>query len=365
MSGLISVIIPVYNGEEHLSETIDAVLNSDYKEIELLLIDDGSTDSSSDICREYSWNDSRVRYIRQKNGGIVAARNRGLEEATGEYICFCDQDDITAKNMYSCMLKKIKEDSSELCMCGTAKFYGDSEEIYEAFEDQCYCGDQIRNKLLVSLLYANMMDEKDRIRIHASIWKCMISKAIIDKYRLRLRRFINYEDDWILLIELLSYCSVVSTVSITGYFWRTNLASESHAAKYVENMEKKQIELLNYMRPILTESIGVDAYKKFCCAKTCLDIIKIFENEGSQANRKSGREKSKYLKNVIGRRYTPQVEKQSRSFAKGCVRYKVIYFFVRRNSYMGAYYANKLLQSVIYLLHKMRIGNKIERLMKG
>ena len=96
----ITVIIPVYNGERYLRDTIEAVLRAVYNKLEVLLIDDGSTDSSSQICKEFAENDRRVVYIRQENGGIVAARNKGLELAKGEYICFCDQDDLTEPQMY-------------------------------------------------------------------------------------------------------------------------------------------------------------------------------------------------------------------------------------------------------------------------
>lgn len=365
MDEVLSIIVPVYNGERYLAETVDAILSSEYKQIEVLLIDDGSSDQSADICKRYEQLDQRVRYIYKKNGGIVTARNRGLEEASGVYVCFCDQDDITASNMYSCMIQRMQNENAELCMCGTARFYEDSNEIYEAFEDKCYQGEQVRTELLHSLLYANMMEEKGRIHIQTSIWKCIIRKDIIDRYGLRLRRFVNYEDDWILLVELLAYCNVVSTVSITGYLWRTNLLSESHAAKYVENIEEKQKLLLEYMKPILVNSIGSDGFKNFCAAKSCVDIIKILENENSLGSKKTDREKKVYFQRVIGDRYTLDVEEMSKCFAKGCIRYKIIYFFIRRGFYMSAYYANYFLQFLIYLLHRIRIGNKLERLLKG
>lgn len=365
MDEVLSVIVPVYNGERYLAETLEAILSSEYKQIEVLLIDDGSSDKSSDICKRYVNEDYRVRYIYQKNGGIVAARNHGLKEASGRYVCFCDQDDITAPSMYLCMIERMQEEQSDLCMCGTAKFYEDSNEIYEAFLDKCYCGEQVRNELLHSLLYANMMEEKERVRIHASIWKCIIRKDIIDQYNLRFRRFVNYEDDWILLVELLAYCNTVSTVSLTGYFWRTNLESESHAAKYIEAMEVKQKQLLDYIEPILVKCIGTDGFRSFYDAKNCLDIIKILENENSRGSKRSSKEKKLYFREVIGERYTLAVKKWSESFAKGCIRYKIIYFFVRRGFYMNAYYANCFMQLTIYILHKVRIGNKIERFVKG
>lgn len=90
---LVSVIMPVYNSEKYLSEAIDSVLRQTFQDFELILIDDGSTDHSGKICDEYGEKDNRVRVIHQKNGGICAARNTGLNVANGNYIAFCDNDD--------------------------------------------------------------------------------------------------------------------------------------------------------------------------------------------------------------------------------------------------------------------------------
>ena len=91
---MISVIIPVYNAEPYLAHCLDAVLGSAHPDFELLLINDGSTDRSLAICREYARRDSRVRLFSQENQGVSAARNRGLEECAGEWIVFVDADDV-------------------------------------------------------------------------------------------------------------------------------------------------------------------------------------------------------------------------------------------------------------------------------
>ena len=90
----LTAVIPLYNGENKIRETLDNILQIKDQPLELILIDDGSSDNSSMICREYEARDKRIRYIRQENQGIAASRNRGLELARGEYVCFWDQDDI-------------------------------------------------------------------------------------------------------------------------------------------------------------------------------------------------------------------------------------------------------------------------------
>lgn len=91
---LISVIVPVYNVEQYLRQCLDSILNQTYQEIEVLLINDGSTDTSDEICREYAERDNRIRYFVKENGGLSDARNYALDRATGEYVTFVDSDDF-------------------------------------------------------------------------------------------------------------------------------------------------------------------------------------------------------------------------------------------------------------------------------
>lgn len=90
---MVSIIVPVYNVEEYLSECVDSVLNQTYSDIEVILVDDGSTDQSGNICDEYAEMDSRIKVIHKKNEGVSAARNTGIETASGERIIFVDSDD--------------------------------------------------------------------------------------------------------------------------------------------------------------------------------------------------------------------------------------------------------------------------------
>lgn len=90
---LISVIVPVYNVENYLCKCVDSIINQTYNNLEIILVDDGSTDGSASICDEYVLKDSRVKVIHKENGGVSSARNIGIAEASGEYICFVDSDD--------------------------------------------------------------------------------------------------------------------------------------------------------------------------------------------------------------------------------------------------------------------------------
>ena len=114
----ISVIIPIYNTAEFLPRCLDSVLNNTYRELEVICINDGSPDNSLDILKGYAANDSRIRIINQKNAGVSVARNRGLDEATGEYIAFVDSDDWIHRQYFEILLRCMHESGADIQVCG-------------------------------------------------------------------------------------------------------------------------------------------------------------------------------------------------------------------------------------------------------
>lgn len=113
----LSVIIPVYNVEKFLHRCVDSVLNQTYKNLEVILVDDGSPDNSGKICDEYAKSDSRVVVVHQKNGGLSAARNAGMDIATGYYVAFLDSDDYISCDMYSEMIEKLEDNNLDIISC--------------------------------------------------------------------------------------------------------------------------------------------------------------------------------------------------------------------------------------------------------
>ena len=113
MNDVISVIMPVYKVENYLAQSIESVLAQDHRELELILIDDGSPDGCGAICDAYAEKDSRVRVIHQKNGGAAAAKNAGLQIATGTYLSFVDSDDYLEPNVYGYMLQVLKSQNAD------------------------------------------------------------------------------------------------------------------------------------------------------------------------------------------------------------------------------------------------------------
>lgn len=112
MEPVLSIIIPVYNVEKHLDACIQSVINQPYKDVEVILVDDGSPDKSGEMCDEYAQKDNRIQVIHKKNGGLSSARNAGIDIARGKYITFVDSDDTIAEDTYSTNLPILLEDES-------------------------------------------------------------------------------------------------------------------------------------------------------------------------------------------------------------------------------------------------------------
>lgn len=125
---VVSVVVPVYNVEKYLDRCLDSIVNQSYERIEIILVNDGSTDSSLDICKSYKNKDLRIKIINQKNGGLSCARNSGLQKATGKYIVFVDSDDYVSFDYVNILYRSIVRYGSDIAVCGYSDIYADEKE---------------------------------------------------------------------------------------------------------------------------------------------------------------------------------------------------------------------------------------------
>lgn len=136
-SELVSVIIPVFNAQNTLRRCIESILSQTHSNIEIILIDDGSTDSSAEICSKYTAKDCRIKTIRKENGGVSSARNAGLSAAFGDYIAFVDADDYIESRMYELLLSRMKKDNSNIGICNI--FFEDPDgKTLSSFDHEDY-----------------------------------------------------------------------------------------------------------------------------------------------------------------------------------------------------------------------------------
>ena len=142
MEGMISVIVPVYNVAAYLPECLDSILKQDYENLEILVIDDGSTDGSSEICDKYAACDPRISVIHQKNGGAANAKNAGLRIATGEYLSFVDSDDYLEPGAYSHMVGLLRETGADVVQCSFRDVFRDGSKEGPKKENRTYSAEQ-------------------------------------------------------------------------------------------------------------------------------------------------------------------------------------------------------------------------------
>ena len=137
MKDIISIIVPVYNVEVYLKQCLDSIQGQDYQYLEIILIDDGSSDNSGIICDQYKANDTRVKVIHQNNMGAAAAKNAGLRMATGKYISFVDSDDYLEPGAYSHMVKVLTENSADVVQCSYREIYRGNQIEQYITENSC------------------------------------------------------------------------------------------------------------------------------------------------------------------------------------------------------------------------------------
>lgn len=149
----LSIIVPIFNGEEYLHRCIDSILSQQYTDFELILIDDGSTDNSLSICNEYSEKDSRIVVYHKENEGLVAARKSGLSLAKGEYIGFVDCDDFIEDNMYHDLMSVAENDGSDIVAGGIILDYVSHSKVYfNSFDEGFYSKERINNIIIPQML---------------------------------------------------------------------------------------------------------------------------------------------------------------------------------------------------------------------
>ena len=131
MGELISIIVPVYNVENYLDACMRGIMNQTYSNIEIVLVDDGTTDNSGEMCDQYARLDGRIKVIHKENGGLSDARNKGIVQANGDYIMFIDSDDVVSYNLVEYLYKLVKDNSADIAICDTVHCYSNEKVIFK------------------------------------------------------------------------------------------------------------------------------------------------------------------------------------------------------------------------------------------
>ena len=367
MLPLLSVIVPVYNGQEYLKETINAILSSSYSNIELIIVDDGSVDQSEKIYTEIAEKDNRLRIFKKEHGGIVSARNYGIDRAKGDYVCFCDQDDIVHENMYEKIIKKMLSFDSDIGFCSTGRLIRDKLTVYEQYEEGAYLNDEIEESLLYPLLFHefSIPIKMSKGSVYPSIWKCVFSMKFFSEYGFRFRRFVDYEDDLIMFIETLAKAKRVTVNSEIMYYWRVNLNSESHRIKYIHEIEKKQNDLKQYLCSILKKAgVSDRIIKEYSRALSCRFYVDQIVNLTSPLSNLSFKEKINYIdRNIYNTEFDDNI-KIAEYANKKYIRAKIMYTIISLKKPYVTYSLIAGGNRLFNLLTKNTTLVKIERYLK-
>lgn len=240
----VSIIIPVYNAEKYLYKCIHSVINQTYKDIEIIIINDGSTDSSLLICRKFEKNDSRIRIINKKNEGVSKARNIGIDYAKGKYIAFIDADDYIEKNMIENMFNRITKENADMILCNYTNVNNEEKKLIKYNLKQVVTGcENINNNIIIPLIERDKNEKKHKIEGFRSPWGKLFNKDIIDKFKLRFNEKMSIGEDFIFNLQFMSHSHALTFDEASYYYYVTN--SNSALMKYKKNCWEK------YYRPII------------------------------------------------------------------------------------------------------------------
>lgn len=208
MDKLVSIIIPVYNVEEYIEECLNSVVNQTYKNLQVIVIDDGSTDRSACICEKFGKTDSRIEIISQENMGVSAARNKGMSLAKGEFITFIDSDDYVDNDYIETLLKSVQYEKS-------------NKNHYEA---DMVCCNVPKVKGITNSIVTEKCDMARVFKESGYTWGKLIRRECIKDV---FNKEIKYAEDYVFYINLLDNLKIIKVENYFGYHYRIRKGSLS------------------------------------------------------------------------------------------------------------------------------------------
>lgn len=261
---MISVVIPIYNAEKYIKRCLESVMAQTYEDIEIILVNDGSIDSSYKLCEEISERDKRIRIINQENMGVSVARNQGLEDCKGEYVIFVDSDDYLKSNMIEVLYKNIRINEADYVICDyiTVKegLLIESEQVidYGSYKDT-EIKEIIRNMIGGGKLFS-------------SVWRGIYKKDIIIDNHIEFKQM-KFAEDMLFNFEYLLNCNKVTVIDDKLYFYVENSSSALNRTK-LDILETGKIPY--EMNKLLFRYKMIEEYKEEYFQEIILMIERVF-----------------------------------------------------------------------------------------
>ena len=229
---LISIIVPVYNVEKYLKCCIQSILNQTYKNIEIILVDDGSTDNSGIICDEYQKKHKNIKVIHKKNEGLGMARNSGMEIMSGDYVTFIDSDDYIDKDLIEKLYINISKGNYDISKSGF-KRVNDDGKVYQnrQYQNEIFQKEDVKNILLPRMI-GSLPDKKDSIEM--CVCASLYNTKYIKEHNIKFpSERVLISEDLIFNIEYMQFAKAACTIDYVGYNYRFN--PNSLTKKYRED----------------------------------------------------------------------------------------------------------------------------------
>lgn len=339
----VSIIIPVYNSADYLEECIKSVLNQTYDNYEVIIVDDGSKDNSSQIYKEYAKKNKNIRLFYQENSGVSVARNKGLEIANGKYIMFLDADDWIEKDYINKMVNIIEKENADLVQCN---FYYAREEKLEKRKHIIPKYDIRDNmeELQLDILYKEY-DEKINNKSAGAIravWGKLFKSSILENVRFNEK--IDIFEDGIFILNVLQ--NVNKAVLIDEYLYYYRITNDSSNIKYKSDFNKKVLIIFEAINEFIVK------YKKDKRFERYLQIV-VFEMISSTIeknlfniyNKSKKKEKIAKLEQFLKNDYC-QKAIDSVVYDDLNQNQKLLYRLLRKKAYSIAYYLYNLKQKI-------------------
>lgn len=299
----VSVIVPVYNVESYLERCLDSLINQTLKDIEIITVNDGSTDNSLDILNKYSNNDNRIKVINKENSGVSDCRNIAMKQMRGEYLTFVDSDDWINSNALEIMYTKAEEEKSDLVMCTYMREFANhsKEKVYDMPKVVVYENQEIKN--LHRKLFGPTDEElgdPEGLDSLGTVWAKLYKVDVIKNNNLEFKdlKEIGSNEDGLFNIYVFNKIRKVVFINKPLYhYWRDNPISIT--SRYNPNLKSQWTNLFNQMGKLIEINDLDESYINALNNRICMGVLGLGLNECSKANNASIIKKIKNIKSII------------------------------------------------------------------
>lgn len=213
MKAKISVIIPIYKVEKYLSRCVESVMNQTYRNLEIILVDDGSPDRCGEICDDYAKKDSRITVVHKKNGGLSSARNAGLDVATGDYVGFIDSDDYIDLQMYEKLCDALQSHDADMSICNYAYV---AEESDSCQDKEILYSPIVTEVLTPEQAYQKIDPSWNGYSFYVTAWNKLYKRGLFENLRFK-EGFIN--EDEFLVHHMFAQCQRIAVIDDVLYMY--------------------------------------------------------------------------------------------------------------------------------------------------